>query len=534
MFSKMIGTGSYGYVYRPCLFFLDVSSENMQIMQETIKNRNNHVSKLLKKEFAEKELLRYELIRIADPYNNFHLGNMFMANPSRRNIPLLSIGDNGKEIIDNFEEYKLIIMKYGGKTLREYGNIIYNNKKTHVDASTTFHASSPNASVLRTFASGSNHKYEQNIVIFWKDSIRLIQGVNCFIQNNIVHHDIKSANIVFDYDEDVDINKCKNRSNYIDFGLSQSMESIYEKSKMSQYNYSIFYYNFPPELFLYDKERFETFRDLNMKERKRWFQYICTSWIKPQNKHNQCDQTSQGAKHPPKLVVEGYASQKPSDQTLETAMPLRSETEIVRQASYSEQMVDTVCDILTTTETGQGSSFPNSLLTPPAKDIDSLLLNNSVDSDDDDFGHSFMDSTIQAIKELKNTKILEKYLGSQNNEEKFIENFQQFLLHDIDKYPDFKSFMKDSLYTLDIYGLGQTLLYMLIHTYQYLPKNFVEKMYILLHKMAHNNVTERIRIKKLIQEYIILLQLLDPDTDVKSPRQAELARTTDSLYRLWR
>ena len=473
MFSKMIGTGSYGYVYHPCLFFLDVSSENMQIMQETIKNRNNHVSKLLKKEFAEKELLRYELIRIADPYNNFHLGNMFMANPSRRNIPLLSIGDNGKEIIDNFEEYKLIIMKYGGKTLREYGNIIYNNKKTHVDASTTFHASSPNASVLRTFASGSNHKYEQNIVIFWKDSIRLIQGVNCFIQNNIVHHDIKSANIVFDYDEDVDINKCKNRSNYIDFGLSQSMESIYEKSKMSQYNYSIFYYNFPPELFLYDKERFEIFRNLNIKERTRWFNYICTSWINPPNKNNQCSKTDA--------------------------------VNIVEAAGQRAECLQQLTQKVTSSPEEFGQ-------TPLTEGFDCLLSNNSYDSDDNDFDNSFMDSTNQVISELKNTKLLEQYLNCQNTKENLIENFQKFLLYDIDKYPNFKSFIKKSLYTLDIYGLGQTLLYMLMHTYQYLPKSFVEKMYILLHKMTHNNVTERITIKNLLHEYTILLQLLDIGT----------------------
>ena len=472
MFSKMIGTGSYGYVYHPCLFFLDVSSENMQIMQETIKNRNNHVSKLLKKEFAEKELFRYELIRIADPYNNFHLGNMFMANPSRRNIPLLSIGANGKEIVDHFNEYQLIIMKYGGKTLREYGqraytpsttkyiddlrssadfgNIIYNNKKTHV-----------------------NHKYEQNIVIFWKDSIRLIQGVNCFIQNNIVHHDIKSANIVFDYDEDVDINKCKNRSNYIDFGLSQSMESIYEKSKMSQYNYSIFYYNFPPELFLYDKERFEIFRNLNIKERTRWFNYICTSWINPPNKNNQCSKTDA--------------------------------VNIVEAAGQRAECLQQLTQKVTSSPEEFGQ-------TPLTEGFDCLLSNNSDDSDDNDFDHSFMDSTNQVISELKNTKILEQYLNCQNTKEKLIENFQKFLLYDIDKYPNFKSFIKNSLYTLDIYGLGQTLLYMLIYTYQFLPKSFVEKMHILLHKMTHNNVTERITIKNLLHEYTILLQLLDIGT----------------------
>ena len=514
MFSKIIGTGSYGHVYYPCLYYLDISSENVLmpplrsqhhpydrptvgqgcahterrartpmlpfyerphwvlVVPENPKNRNKYVSKLLKKEYAEKELLRYQLIRSADPNNNFHLGNMFVATPSRRNIPLLSIGTNGKEIVDHFNEYQLIIMKYGGKSLREYGKMIYYDKNKCV-----------------------NDTHKQNIIQFWKDSIRLIEGIHCFIQNNIVHHDIKTANIVFcqgDFDPDVNaknprqdslddrtmdvvsvakrsddrrssttnvsgdfvtrdvlritthilkdyVGVQKNmeelgyRSNYIDFGLTQNMKSIYEKSKNSMYNYSIFYYNFPPELFLYDKERFDKLRNFNMEERKLWFQYICTSWIHPHEGLQPSDQTSPG-----------------------------------RHSSKS----------------GEAS-----------------------DVHKDDFDYSFMDSTKQAIKEMFPKAELDVSNQTTTNDlHNMLVNFQNFLLYDIDKYPGFKSFMINSLYTMDIYGLGQTLLYMLTHTYKYLPISFVEKMHILLRKMTNNNVTERITIKNLIFEYKILLQ----------------------------
>jgi len=522
-YSKIIGMGSYGYVYYPSLFYLDVSYgcgirsraednhaysegrrrspeeyENIQETNNIIKNNNkNKVSKLLKKEFAEKELFRYELIRTADPDNKFHLGNMFIANPSRRNIPLLSIHENGKEIIHNLKEYKLIVMRYGGKSLREYGNIIYNNiKKTSVVKSDGNYTSDENSyvHVHRDVISATS-----KIILFWKDSLRLIKGIECFIQNHIVHHDIKTANILFRYEDDLDVSgECLdvvsvaerritthilkddvgvqrnmeiNRSNYIDFGLVQSMESIYEKSKTSNYNYSIFYYNFPPELFFYDKERFDVFRNLNMEERKLWFQYICTSWI--------------GGK-----VAEKDAN-------------------CILHANHYK-LIEKIMKI------------PN---------IECLLSNYEDNTVDDDFEHSFQDSVRQTISEIKYTKTLpgythkcssgrhrspeeyekhtiETFLDSKKTEEIMIQNFQTFLLHDIDKFPDFKHFMKYSLYTMDIYGLGQTLMYMLIHTQIFLPHSFVEKMQMLLHKMMHNNVAKRITITRLIEEYTILLDLL--------------------------
>jgi hypothetical protein len=90
--------------------------------------------------------------------------------------------------------------------------------------------------------------------------------------------------------------------------------------------------------------------------------------------------------------------------------------------------------------------------------------------------------------------------------EQCVKKFRSFLFKDIDRFTDFKEFMQYSLYSVDIYGLGQTLLYMLIETQPNLPIRFIKKMYKLIQKMMNHNVTERIVIKDLIEEYKRILQ----------------------------
>ena len=66
-FSKMIGTGSYGHVFYPCLPYLDISATDVDI--QTLDNMNNKykVSKLIETYYAEKEMSRYEIIHKVDP-----------------------------------------------------------------------------------------------------------------------------------------------------------------------------------------------------------------------------------------------------------------------------------------------------------------------------------------------------------------------------------------------------------------------------------------------------------------------------------
>ena len=544
-FSRIIGTGSYGHVFYPCLPYLDISDTNIDI--QTLNNMNNKykVSKLIETYYAKKEMSRYEIIRMVDPSCEFHLGTMFLASPSRQNIPLISQCADGKHIVSNFQDYQFIVMKYGGTTLRDFGSTIYNDAKRFIKNENT-----------------------PTVLAFWKDTLRLIHGIECMIQYNIIHNDIKTSNIVYDIQE--------KRLNFIDFGMVQHMKNVYKKSLQNDYEYDIFYYSMPPETYFYNQKRFDIWRKLSYNERECWFQYACTSWnvgnhektwdsffetyflpdknsVKPyssglhasQSRPSEyalphaCDQTlprCAETKSPSELVVEGYASQKPSDQ-------------ISQQASLAPDLVI------------------ERLLALNGYD----LLPNPCDNDFEDYSKSYMDILQEIKKEMKHMDSFAKHVSdsdigldrddvptrdvtrrvggdasssctrtptsslhmipekpsaiasgfpaigevcrehrecedSSHFIEQSVENFRSFLLKDIDNYQDFKEFMQHSLYSIDIYGLGQSLMYMLIETHHNLPIRFIKKIYKLLQKMMNHNLTERIAMKDLIEEYKHILQ----------------------------
>jgi len=69
--------------------------------------------------------------------------------------------------------------------------------------------------------------------------------------------------------------------------------------------------------------------------------------------------------------------------------------------------------------------------------------------------------------------------------------------------------------TMDIYGMGVVLNYMLKHTGAYIADNpeFLQEMKDLLFKMIHPNCFERINLVNLVQEYKIALNKLTPNIE---------------------
>ena len=451
-FSKMIGTGSYGHVFYPCLPYLDISATDVDI--QTLDNMNNKykVSKLIETYYAEKEMSRYEIIHKVDPTCDFHLGTMFMATPSRQNIPLISQCSDGKHIVSNFQDYQFIVMKYGGVTLRDYGSTIYNDAKRFIKNANT-----------------------PDVLACWKDTLRLIHGIECMIRYNIIHNDIKTNNIVYDLKE--------SRLNFIDFGMVQYMKNVYKKSLKNDYEYDIFYYSMPPETYFYNQKRFDIWRKLSLNERECWFQYACTSW----NVGNH---------------------EKSWDTFLETYISKDTVAELPRSENE--------CGIRSVVEDNHRSTeeYESSKKTLGLDGYD--LLPNPCDNDFEDYSKSYMDILQEITKEMKHMDSFAKHISIFSVDasttltecfvEQSVENFRSFLLKDIDNYQDFKEFMQDSLYTIDMYGLGQSLMYMLIHTRSNLPIRFITNIYKLLQKMMNHNLTERIAMKDLVKEYTLVLQ----------------------------
>ena len=483
-FSRIIGTGSYGHVFYPCLPYLDISDTNIDMQTLNHMNNKYKVSKLIETYYAKKEMSRYEIIRMVDPSCEFHLGTMFLASPSRQNIPLISQCADGKHIVSNFQDYQFIVMKYGGTTLRDFGSTIYNDAKRFIKNENT-----------------------PSVLAFWKDTLRLIHGIECMIQYNIIHNDIKTSNIVYDIQE--------KRLNFIDFGMVQHMKNVYKKSLQNDYEYDIFYYSMPPETYFYNQKRFDIWRKLSYNERECWFQYACTSWnvgnhektwdsffetyfLPDKNSVTPCDQTSPGrhsnwepalvreASLAPDLVIEGFLALNGYD-----LLPNPCDNDF---EDYSKSYMDILQEIKK--EMKHMDSFAkhvsDSDIVSDRDDVPTRYVTRRVGGDASSIG--------EVCREHRACEDSSHFI------EQSVENFRSFLLKDIDNYQDFKEFMQHSLYSIDIYGLGQSLMYMLIETHHNLPIRFITKMYKLLQKMMNHNLTERIVMKDLVEEYTNVLQ----------------------------
>jgi len=207
---QVIGQGSYGCVHNPSLKCKD---------KKIISNYNDKISKIMKDEHAQTEMQEYVGINKIDPDNKYHLKpEKCVPDYSYEMKETVMKCKIGKDIIKEKDKYKLIVMKYGGPDLKQFF------KKPMEDTP----------------------KNRERISDFWIEAIDLFKAIKLFIKNGMIHHDLKPENIVYDENN--------HSVKIIDFGLLQKKNDIIEKSKDSDYWLSQFHFNFPPELFFYNKE----------------------------------------------------------------------------------------------------------------------------------------------------------------------------------------------------------------------------------------------------------------------------------------
>ena len=446
----LIGHGSYGYIFYPSLLLEKEENEDNEppandVTEDPSGNGiaedasgqtlisapapvlpSRRVSKLMTTVDATKEMTRYNIFKHSDPYCLFHLGKLTLARPSRDNARILSTLRDGDAILKNLDNYRVITMEYGGDTARDFAFGYHCKIKSGVYNQTTKH----------------------EVAQFWKEIFRLVRGIQNMIHTGIVHHDIKPSNVVY--------NKETNRINLIDFGLVNPMKTIRTKAITNKYAYTIFYYNMPPDLFFFEKKRFERWLAYTPLERETHLESFLTSWV--------------DERPPPEKKTPG--------------------TEI-------------------NTATSRTSSEPY----------------------EDEY--SFLDSVNLIVKELKHLNEFERYLVKCHkwvNEmsyakgprttcydhskppplfiDRAYETFRDFLLNDILLCPDFDTFLQSSMDTLDIYGLGQTLMFFLVNMYYYLPREFVLDMYALILDMVTCNPLRRISVDQLLDKCVSILRRL--------------------------
>jgi serine/threonine protein kinase len=200
---QVVGEGTYGCVHKP------------SVHCNTRKNYTNKVSKFMKKTDAETELNEYEKIAKIDKKKKFYLGKPSKCSLSKGQETMDAI-QKCKLIDKNFKsltDYSLLIMEDGGINLEQFGEKVAEWKVTPENT--------------------------EKIEHFWIEAQRILYGLKVFIDNDIVHHDLKPQNIVY--------NEKQNRLNFIDFGLMDTKTNIIQLSKNSKNELAHTHWSFPFE-----------------------------------------------------------------------------------------------------------------------------------------------------------------------------------------------------------------------------------------------------------------------------------------------
>ena len=201
---KVVGEGTYGCVHKPALKCKDKED----------KKDPNQVSKLMTKKNANEELKEFKLIKKADKHDEYHLGKPGSCFPDDTLVNLKSIDKCGRFHAIGIRDYKLLLLKDGGINLKQFATKM---KSQNV--------------------SPANKKIMED---FWVECHRLFLGLKDFQQHDVIHHDLKAQNIVY--------NEEKNRINYIDFGLMKKKSYILNQLEKSRWWLAQFHWSFPIEL----------------------------------------------------------------------------------------------------------------------------------------------------------------------------------------------------------------------------------------------------------------------------------------------
>ena len=241
--------GEYGCVHKPCLQCTSATPGT--------------VSKTMETEEAEDELAQYVMVHAADPEAEFHLGMPTLCdidNTISNQIALLKCRI-GKDVLRNMSQYKLIVMKDGGKNLREY------------------------AEEVQSWLPSS--EATQQCRAFLKECVRLFRGLHVFQQHGILLNDVKPQNIVYD----------GSRLNFIDFGITQNKNELMHNllhTPVYAYDFSILHWNFPWEMAFLNRSKFESItlawkKQLrqDMTSKSGYYihlkEYFAHTWIPPEN-----------------------------------------------------------------------------------------------------------------------------------------------------------------------------------------------------------------------------------------------------------
>lgn len=218
--AEVVGEGSYGCVHKPQL-----------LCRNKTMRKPNKVSKLLTTPNAKKELDEYDTIKQIDKTKQFYLGKPTKCYPDAKLQNMMDIHKCrilGPDVLrsftdpSTFNDYSLLIMNDGGVDLKQFANS------------------------LETLPVNDDNR--EKVEKFWLEAYRILLGLKMFLENDVVHHDLKQHNMVY--------NEKTNRIAFIDFGLMSKKSTIMTQCRENRYGFGQFHWSLPWELYYLNRPQY--------------------------------------------------------------------------------------------------------------------------------------------------------------------------------------------------------------------------------------------------------------------------------------
>jgi len=233
---EVVGVGTYGCVTKPSLKCSD---------SETKYDYENKVSKLMKDEDAIEEKKEMENISTIPNIDKYILKLPILCKPminDEYNTILTKCGKENwrikKTIKANkqFSDLSILLLDDGGVSLKDVQDKLFKNFNMH------------------------------ETQCFLTSILNLIEGVNFFVHNNIIHHDIKLDNIVY--------NVSNGKIKFIDFGLMKTRDKfIHDSTQSTNSLASQSWFYFPKEFSCLNQADFKKLTKCENYKKQKGFTY---------------------------------------------------------------------------------------------------------------------------------------------------------------------------------------------------------------------------------------------------------------------
>lgn len=192
-------------------------------------------------EAAVKEVQEYALVGQADKKAEFSTGQ-----------PIRCSMKESASTWKAISKCKLLKKKFKNKTMKQ------------VAAESTLLIIGDGGLDLEKWVKTIQKKGDKKVIsTFWREAIRLFRGIQVFQQYDLVHHDIKPQNVVYNEEE--------HRLNYIDFGLMRSLKTEGAKCRDINRCRANPHWNYPTDVFLMDRKIFNDLAKENIEQRQKTF-----------------------------------------------------------------------------------------------------------------------------------------------------------------------------------------------------------------------------------------------------------------------